>query len=78
MGYTVYVLKNLKGELYIGQTKNIDDRIARHNSGRSLSTKNKGPYALIHKEEYGTRAEAIKREKELKSGQGRKWIKENF
>lgn len=78
MSYFVYVLQNREKELYIGQTKNIDDRITRHNTGRSLSTKNKGPYILIHKEEFNTRAEAVRREKELKSGQGRKWIKENF
>ena len=78
MKYFVYVLTNVKGELYIGQTKNLDDRIARHNTNRSKSTKGKGPYKLIYREEFKSRSGAMRREKELKSGQGRLWIKKNY
>jgi predicted GIY-YIG superfamily endonuclease len=33
---------------------------------------------LIHKEKYSTRSEAMKRERFLKSGQGREWIKDDI
>jgi predicted GIY-YIG superfamily endonuclease len=33
---------------------------------------------LIYSEEKETRSDAMKREKYLKSGQGREWIKENI
>jgi putative endonuclease len=40
--------------------------------------KQKGPWRLIYSEEHATRSEAMKREKFLKSGQGREWIKDNI
>ena len=64
--------------MYIGHTNNLDDRLERHNNNREKSTKNKGPWALIHSEKFKTRAEAMKREKEMKSGKGREWLKNNF
>jgi len=74
--YYVYVLKSLKdGNLYIGQTGNLEKRIAEHNSGMCKSTKSRMPLELIYKEECATRSEAMKREKELKSGKERERIK---
>ena len=73
--YTVYVLRSLKNNYrYIGQTNNIDKRLAEHNSGLSKSTKNIRPLVLDYSEEYATRSEAIKRERFLKSGKGREWL----
>jgi putative endonuclease len=40
--------------------------------------KQKGSWRLIHSEEYATRSDAMKREKFLKSGQGREWINSNI
>jgi putative endonuclease len=74
--YYVYVLKSLKdGNLYIGQTGNLEKRITEHNSGMCKSTKSRMPFEIIYKEEYATRSEAMKREKELKSGKERERIK---
>ena len=42
------------------------------------STKPYLPWIVIHTEKYSIRAEAMKREKELKSHQGRNFIRENF
>ncbi|MBI5403672.1 MAG: GIY-YIG nuclease family protein [Ignavibacteriae bacterium] len=73
--YHVYVLKSLKdGKLYIGQTGNLEKRLLKHNSGMCKSTKSRLPLELIYKEEYNTRSEAIKREKELKFGKGRDFL----
>ena len=76
MIYKVYVLENLKRDWYIGHTDNLNYRLARHNNNLVRSTKNKGPWRVIYTEEFRTRAEAMKREEYLKSGRGRKYLKE--
>ena len=75
--FFVYILKSDKDYIYIGQTKDLEDRLIRHNSNRSKYTKNKGPFRIIYKEVFKTRTEAMKREKELKSGKDREWLKNN-
>ncbi len=73
--YYVYVLKNNISKHYVGHTNNIERRIIEHNSGMSPYTKNKGPWEIIYTETYESRGEAMKREKFLKSGKGREFIK---
>lgn len=73
--YWVYVIKNREGKIYIGQTKDIEKRILYHNKGWSRYTKKKGDWEIVLKEGYNSRREAIKREKELKTGRGREYIK---
>ena len=66
--YFVYILKSLKdGNLYIGQTSNLTQRLQYHNSGRVKSTKRRAPFELIYAEEFSTRGKAMKKEKVLKS-----------
>ncbi len=74
MFYT-YILENLKGKLYIGQTDNIEERVPRHNRGGSKYTANKGPWKLIFSREFETRSEAIAYEKYLKSLKNPRYIK---
>jgi len=65
--YYVYVLKSLKdGNLYIGQTSHLEKRLEYHNSGRVYSTNKRRPFELVYSQEFQSRGEAIKREKELK------------
>jgi putative endonuclease len=59
---------NEEGQLYIGHTSDLQARLERHNSGESGWTSNRGPWRLVLQEEYSTRAEAMKRERSLKSG----------
>ena len=75
MNYWVYVLENEKGRWYIGQTNNLELRIERHNNQKVKSTKNRGYWKLIYKERFKLRSEALKREKFLKSGAGRAFLK---
>jgi putative endonuclease len=66
--YTVYILYS--GELdlfYKGQTKDLTKRIARHNSGLELSTKNGVPWRLIWNCSKTGRKEALELEKKLKN-----------
>ena len=83
MPYWVYILQNeLTGKLYKGQTSDLESRIERHNTHESGSMrytyKQKGQWRLIYSEKYPTRSKAMIREKFLKSGQGREWIRENI
>ena len=66
MKVTVYILQNTDGQFYIGQTNNLSDRLKRHNQGRVPYTKGKGPWILVHQEEYMNRADAMRREKQVK------------
>jgi len=66
--YWVYLIKSAEsGNYYIGQTGDLEKRIARHNSGQSRYTKNKGPWVLAGSIEVSTRSEAMRLEKKLKS-----------
>lgn len=79
--FSVYVIKNKKGVIYIGQTVNLENRLKRHNGVikndlKSFTHKNKdGDWELVFKEELKTRKEAMIREKQLKSFKGREFIK---
>jgi len=63
---------------YIGSTDNVLKRITEHNKGKCRYTRGRKPWKLIYQEEYQTRSEAMKREKFLKSGQGRRWLDEKL
>ncbi len=75
--YTVYVLHSHQHDkIYIGYTQDLEDRLKSRNE---LATKgwtiNFRPWKLIHTETYQTKQQALKREKLLKGGQGRNWIR---
>ncbi|MFC1559573.1 GIY-YIG nuclease family protein [Candidatus Margulisiibacteriota bacterium] len=77
--YYVYILKSIAfNKIYIGYTDNLATRIKKHNTGSVRSTKAYRPYKLVYSEGYEDKKAARKRELFLKSGQGRKWIKENM
>ncbi|MBI4134555.1 MAG: GIY-YIG nuclease family protein [Candidatus Sungbacteria bacterium] len=65
------------GRLCIGITSNLDRRIKEHNRGSiaTSSTINRGPFQLVYREEVLDRMLARKREKYLKSGVGREFLK---
>jgi putative endonuclease len=78
--FSIYVLRNVKnGKRYVGYTsKNPHIRLIEHNLGCTASTRRRGPFDLLHTEQYETKAEALIREKFLKSGQGRKLLDTMF
>ena len=78
-GYFVYVLRSQKdNKFYIGQTGNLEARIEFHNAGRQKSTKSRIPFELLYNEAYRSKKEALIREKELKTGKGRDFLKQLF
>ena len=63
----VYILRCVDGSFYVGWTHNIDDRVCAHNEGRgSAYTLNRRPVHLVYSETFGSEAEAIQREGQLK------------
>jgi putative endonuclease len=74
--YFVYALSSqVRSYIYVGMTDNIERRVGQHNSGKERTTKPYAPFTLIYKELYATRPEARKREKQLKSGSGKEFLK---
>ena len=79
--FIVYIIRSENtGKIYIGQTSNLDVRLQRHNrqlitKKSSFTHKNGGNWKPVYTEQFATRTEAVKREKELKSHQGREFIK---
>jgi putative endonuclease len=75
--FIVYILysSNLD-QYYVGYTQNMEDRLSRHNSGRSLSTKKGKPWILVYTETFETRSEAMLREKAIKQMKSRTYLKQ--
>jgi putative endonuclease len=78
--FIVYAIKNQSEKIYIGQTADLEKRLDRHNgllvsSHNSYTKLQSGIWKLIYQETFNTRTEAMLREKELKSYQGRLFIK---
>jgi len=76
MMITVYAIKSLgRSYIYVGMTSDLEKRIERHNKGYEKTTRAYRPFVLIHSEVFATRAEARQREKYLKSGIGKEFLK---
>ena len=74
--FYVYTLLSLKdNNVYVGFTKDLDNRIKTHNDGKVKSTKNRLPVKLIYWEGCLNQSDATGREKYLKSSWGKRFIK---
>ena len=74
--YYVYALKSLiRKYIYVGLTDNIQRRMAEHNGEKEKTTRAYAPFKAILIEKYDSRMAARKREKYLKSGAGKEYLK---
>lgn len=71
----VYVLHNKEGHWYIGSTKDLRKRILSHNLRKNRSTKYGVPWKIIYCEISINQKDARARERYLKSGMGRRYLK---
>jgi putative endonuclease len=72
----VYLLQSEKDKKwYTGCTNNLKKRFLEHNQGAVHSTKNRGPFVLIYYEACLNKSDAFAREKYLKSGLGKRYLK---
>ena len=78
--FSVYVLYSFSHDkFYTGFTSNLIQRFYSHNFlGDKDWTRNYRPWVVIYVEIFEFKLDALKREKELKSGKGREWIKHNL
>ena len=73
-----YSICDRKRRRYTGHTEDMSRRLNEHNEGKTLTARKGSGWYLLYKEEYASRGEAMKREKFLKSGKGRKLLKESI
>ena len=72
----VYVLRSTKdGKWYTGCTEDLGKRFSDHNDGKVSSTKGRGPFELMYYEMSLNAEDAFAREKYLKSGMGKRYLK---
>ena len=76
MDYYVYAIKSKnRSYIYVGISNNPERRILQHNKGYNKTTKSYRPFDCILVEKYNSRKDARKREKYLKSGCGKEFLK---
>ncbi|UBM61972.1 GIY-YIG nuclease family protein [Candidatus Sulfidibacterium hydrothermale] len=78
--FKVYVLYSQKfNKIYIGYTGNLEKRLLSHNklAHKGYTVKFR-PWTLVFSEEFPTKQLAMKREKQLKSAKGRRFIWEKI
>ena len=79
MSWTAYALLSKRdGGFYVGMSSDVKVRLEFHNRGYNRSTRSRTPFELFYSEECGSSGEAREREKFLKSGKGREFLKERL
>ena len=74
--YYVYVLMSEKdGKWYTGYAVDLRKRLAQHQAGGSTSTRYRGPWRLIYYEASLHIGDAQARERYLKSGMGKRYVR---
>ncbi len=74
--FYTYVLKSNKdGNIYTGCTNNLKQRLEQHNSGLVHSTKHRRPLELIYFEACLDKNDAYRRERYLKTGMGKRYLR---
>jgi putative endonuclease len=68
MPYYVYVILCKDNSFYTGYTKDLDSRMRLHMNGKAARyTRIHRPKKIVYVEQFGSRAEAMKREKWIKT-----------
>jgi len=80
MEYAVYILYSKRcDKIYIGFTTDLINRFLSHNHlGQKGWTLKYRPWQVIYCEFYSDKLTAMNREKQLKGGKAREWIRERI
>ena len=66
--FHVYILQSdTTRRYYTGTTQDIRGRLKERNAGENKSTRHAVPWNLVHREDFLTRSEALRKEKQIKS-----------
>ena len=77
--YHVYLIESEpNGKWYIGYTTDVRRRLSEHNRHKNVSTARETKWKLIYCETYVNKMDALGREKFLKSGSGRKFLRKQL
>src|SRR2546429_8331070 len=74
MEYTYVLLSERDGRFYTGSTSDLRARFREHNAGRVHSTAYRRPLKLIYYEACVHLGDARRRERVLKTGQGKRYL----
>ena len=69
------IVSEVNREIYVGMALSAEKRLKEHNSGKNRYTKGLKPWKIFHKESFPDWATARVREKYLKSGVGKEYLK---
>jgi len=70
--WTLYILQSeSSGRFYVGHTNDLERRLEEHQSGQTTSTRNRGPWKVVHCERFETKLPAAYRECQIKSWKSR-------
>jgi len=75
MWYTYIIQSKKDQKLYTGMSNDLRKRLLQHNDGKSTYTKGRGPFTLVYYEACLNQDDARSRELYLKSGMGKRYIK---
>ncbi|GAB5399769.1 MAG: hypothetical protein Aureis2KO_13540 [Aureisphaera sp.] len=78
MNYVVYILfSDILEKYYVGYTRDLEERMQRHNAGRSKFTSKGVPWRLIKTYPCNDRVEAVRLEKKIKKRGAKRFLDEN-
>jgi len=73
--YTYVLMSQKDRNFYTGVTNNLKKRLEKHNNGLVFSTKYRLPVKLVYFEACLNKHDAYQREKYLKTGMGKRFLK---
>ena len=77
MPFYTYILKSTKDDgYYYGHTKDLVNRLQKHNGGKVRSTKSRVPFSLYYYEEFESKSAAYLQELFFKSAEGKKYLQQ--
>ena len=75
--YCAYILRSVNtGRYYTGSTDNIENRVTEHNNGEAPSTRSGIPWKVVYVEYFSTRAQAMRRERQIKSRGAKRYLED--
>jgi putative endonuclease len=76
--YYLYILLLNNKQLYTGYTNDLKRRISEHQSGKVDFTSQRLPVKLIHYEAYLLKEDVVRRERYLKTTEGKRFLKQQI
>ena len=74
--FYVYILySEVRSKYYVGYTSNLEERLKKHNTNHSGFTGHTGDWQVVWTENFETKFEALKREKQIKSWKSKTLIR---